>query len=423
MGGSVPQMPGVKAEPELAHQFRQEVADLLQRRTLSFPGAQPVSFAHRHLQALRTEDYYVCEKSDGIRCLMYFAEGTGGTEIHYLIDRRNDYYYVPQLHFPVPLDPSFQNFHVGTIIDGELVNDTRPNGTVQLNYLVFDCLMLDGNSLMHRPLDKRLAYFRDKVYNPYKALYEKFPEEIQYLPFIVEFKDMELSYGVEMMFRDVLPNLPHGNDGLIFTARNRPYKFGTDEHILKWKPEAENTIDFRLNLEFPLLSSSSPSPPGTPTSPSSTTTSTTSTTSTPAYDYTALPTAHLSINSGSSQGHTHYATLPLPLDLWTSLKSLNQPLNDAVVECALDPVTNSWKYLRLRPDKEDANHVSTVKAVLESIHDRVGMDELIAAAKGWREAWKWREREEREKERLERERERGVNGTGGSAGVKRKVEE
>ena len=29
--------------------------------------------------------YYVCEKSDGIRCLMYFAEGDGGQEIHYLV--------------------------------------------------------------------------------------------------------------------------------------------------------------------------------------------------------------------------------------------------------------------------------------------------------------------------------------------------
>jgi mRNA guanylyltransferase len=42
---------------------------------------------------------------------------------------------------------------------------------------------------------------------------------------------MEVSYGVEMMFRDVLPNLPHGNDGLIFTCRTSQYKFGTDEKM------------------------------------------------------------------------------------------------------------------------------------------------------------------------------------------------
>lgn len=71
-----------------------------------FPGAQPVSFARRHLEELKKEEsvaplsryigsiganyrlkhsYYVCEKSDGIRCLMYFAEGNNGEEIHYLV--------------------------------------------------------------------------------------------------------------------------------------------------------------------------------------------------------------------------------------------------------------------------------------------------------------------------------------------------
>lgn len=56
MGGSVPELPGVKAEPELARQFRKEVADLLGRRTLGFPGAQPVSFALKHIQALQSEE-------------------------------------------------------------------------------------------------------------------------------------------------------------------------------------------------------------------------------------------------------------------------------------------------------------------------------------------------------------------------------
>ena len=42
---------------------------------------------------------------------------------------------------------------------------------------------------------------------------------------------MQFSYGIEMMFKQVIPNLKHGNDGLIFTARNSQYKFGTDEKM------------------------------------------------------------------------------------------------------------------------------------------------------------------------------------------------
>ncbi|KZF21485.1 mRNA capping enzyme, alpha subunit [Xylona heveae TC161] len=387
MGGSVPEIPGIKADHHLAQQFRAEVADLLGRQALSFPGAQPVSFSAHHILELQKQDYYVCEKSDGIRCLMYFAEGDEGSEIHYLIDRKNDYYFVPGLHFPVPNDASFQNFHIKTLVDGELVMDTMPNGSQQLKYLVFDCLMIDGNSLMHRTLDKRLAYFRDKVYNPYRELYKKYPEEIQYLPFIVEFKKMEFSYGIEMMFRDILPHLPHGNDGLIFTCRNTPYKFGTDEHILKWKPASENSVDFRLNLEFPLREPDSEDEEEGPASPYP--------------DYDAMPTFRLSANYGSGDNRP-YATMYMEAPEWESMKNMGVPLDDRIVECYQDAAYR-WRFLRFREDKKDANHISTVRSVIQSIEDKVSEGDLIRAAKAIRDQWKKRIAAEEAKARHEAE--------------------
>ncbi|KAI9886508.1 MAG: hypothetical protein M1823_001688 [Watsoniomyces obsoletus] len=379
MGGSVPEIPGIKAERHLADHFRKEVAQLLGRRGLGFPGAQPVSFARRHIAELQSQDYYVCEKSDGIRCLMYFTENEDGEEIHYLIDRKNDYYYVKGLHFPVPNDDSFQNFHIGTIIDGELVNDRLPNGGMQLRYLVFDCLILDDNSLMHRTLDKRLAYFRDKVYNPYKALYQKYPEELQFLPFQVEFKNMEFSYGIEMMFREVLPKLPHGNDGLIFTARNQPYKFGTDEHILKWKPETENSVDFRLTLDFPFRDPDSEEEEEGETEP--------------VPDWEAMPTFVLSVHHGDRE-YREYGKMYVTDEEWEDLKALNRPLQETIVECGQDS-QHRWRFLRFRDDKNDANHISTVVSVMESIEDRVGKQDLLAAAKKIRDEWKRRQAEEK----------------------------
>ena len=101
--------------------------------------------------------YYLCEKTDGIRCLMYFTRDEADGEIHYLIDRKNDYYYVPGLHFPLPSDESFKKSHTDTIIDGELVLDTVSPGKKVLRYLVFDCLVIGKKSVMEKTLDKRLA--------------------------------------------------------------------------------------------------------------------------------------------------------------------------------------------------------------------------------------------------------------------------
>lgn len=54
---SVPDMPGIKAEGDLAKNLRHEVADLLGRQQLGFPGAQPVSFNRSHLETLKEEEY------------------------------------------------------------------------------------------------------------------------------------------------------------------------------------------------------------------------------------------------------------------------------------------------------------------------------------------------------------------------------
>ena len=61
---------------------------------------------------------------------------------------------------------------------------------------------------------------------------------------------MELSYGLEKVMREVIPNLKHKSDGLIFTSAISGYKTGTCDKMLKWKPPHENSIDFQLHLDF-----------------------------------------------------------------------------------------------------------------------------------------------------------------------------
>jgi len=47
----------------------------------------------------------------------------------------------------------------------------------------------------------------------------------------MEEKSMQFAYGIDMMFREVLPRLAHGNDGLIFTSLAAEYICGTDPHM------------------------------------------------------------------------------------------------------------------------------------------------------------------------------------------------
>ncbi|KAL1882772.1 hypothetical protein VTK73DRAFT_897 [Phialemonium thermophilum] len=375
--------PGIKAGPVLAQRLRREVANLLNRTNLSFPGAQPVSFERRHLEELRQQDYYVCEKSDGIRYLLYLTTDEDGRELHYLIDRKNDYWWIQHRNLHFPLKDNDAGFHTDTLIDGELVMDELGDGRKEPRFLVFDCLVLDRKDLLSRSLDKRLGYFRDHIMGPYKDLFARYPEELRYQAFKVEMKEMQVAYGIEMMFREVLPKLKHGNDGLIFTCRNSEYRHGTDQNILKWKPVTENTIDFRLRLRFRTVN-----PDDADRSEGITA---------PYVDYDGLPVAELWAYAGSGSGgasYTFFKNLYLTEDEWETLKSLGDPLEDRIVECGVDE-RGRWRLHRFRDDKSEANHTSTVTSVMQSIQDSVSENDLLDAAKSIKDNWKARASKQR----------------------------
>lgn len=400
--------PGVKAEGEVLETMQREVRDLLGLTHTKFPGAQPVSFSKKHLDALKRDEYvetgassmtvranrsshsyYVCEKSDGIRYLLYATHDGKGGETHYLIDRRNDYWFLEMrnLHLPLPNAP-IDRFHTETLVDGELVWDSLPDGKKEPRYLIFDCLVMDGNVLIERSLDKRLAYIQEHLYRPYQELLKRYPDERQYQPFHVEMKPFQFSYGILKMFKEILPSLKHGNDGLIFTCRTTPYQHGTDQGIVKWKPPDENSIDFRLRLHFPLVEPDE-------------------------YerqegileqfvDYDSLPKVEIQVWMGKNNYRTFEEPLHLTEQEWETLKGLDDPLNDRIIECYQDS-DKRWRMIRFRDDKDHANHQSTVDSVYQSIIDRISEADLIREANEIREKWKQRAAEKRKSGQAGRE--------------------
>ncbi|KAF2743060.1 mRNA capping enzyme, alpha subunit [Sporormia fimetaria CBS 119925] len=389
-----PQIPGEQVPDGDAEGLREYVAQLLQRGTTRFPGAQPVSFAREHISKLQEVEYFMCEKTDGVRVLLflhYISEENSVSPATLLIDRKNNYYDVrPPLRFPYYKDPNDPNmFLCDTILDGELVHDVVAGQPPRLIFYAFDCLVMDGINHTKRTLDKRIGYMKEQLFKPYYhwlKTHNNIPMSPE--PFRVKEKQVYSAYNLTEMFNTILPNLPHGNDGLVFTCKTTPYNFGTDKNILKWKPPHENTIDFKLRIgEFPPIE-----PEEGDEGP-------------PYPDYDAVPDARLLVQHNKGD-YRVFAPLYLPASDWESMKSLNQRLDGRIIECYRD-AQGRWRYKqeadgtpRWRDDKTDANHISTVSSVLESLQDPVTEEDLLAAEERIRREVKRMRREEEERVKI-----------------------
>ncbi|GMM38594.1 mRNA guanylyltransferase [Saccharomycopsis crataegensis] len=361
----VPEMPGILQPDNVAFDLKQTVAQMLGlKRFDRFPGSQPVSFERKHIaERLMKHDYYVCEKSDGLRCLMLILADSFDGRVEegvFLINRSYEFYRVPNIHFPISKRNLIQP-HNGTLVDGELVLDKRPDGTKELRYLVFDLLTVNGTSYTSRPTDRRLAHINDLI-EPYYEYRKQYPEESAGFAFKVTPKKMSTCSKIPRIL-DSLPHLPHISDGLVFTCCETPYVFETDSTLLKWKPAEENTIDFRIELKFKLYKDEIEE----------------------YYDYDSKPKIELHVWKGD-RNYDYFGDLSITDHEWEELKKLEQPLNLRVAEVKKNN-NGDWNILRFRDDKEHGNHYTVVRKILQSIGDGVSSKELVQTCPEIERSW------------------------------------
>ncbi|KAJ3017569.1 Dcp1p-Dcp2p decapping enzyme complex alpha subunit [Thoreauomyces humboldtii] len=359
----IPQIPGsLTPKGQKLHALQSSVARLLGAKSLGFSGAQPISFTSEHLKELQHENYFVSEKADGIRCLMFTTTDHQGRGETFLIDRHNDYY---QLDFGLPIDGRSRHWHFDTLVDGELVLDTFEDGRQQLWFLLFDCMAVDGKALVDRPYHKRLGHLREFILKPYLYLSKADPAYAHRQPFRMDLKALQLAYALKEVF-DAMPTLKHKSDGIIFTSKDAKYGLGTCHKMLKWKPADENTVDFKIRVMG---------------------------------DY-ERPTFVLQLWHGRDEYSDHgiLKLTPEEAEVWN-----HNPPDGRIVECRFDPLLESeWRFHRFRDDKAHANHVNTYEKIMVSIKDGVGKAELFATAPEIRARWKEREARDREREAREK---------------------
>jgi mRNA guanylyltransferase len=85
----LPEIPGELVHDRwLLDNLKENVCKLLgtDMSPRKFPGAQPISFDSGHLEELCRENYFVSEKADGIRCLLYTRTLPDSSVESYLVE-------------------------------------------------------------------------------------------------------------------------------------------------------------------------------------------------------------------------------------------------------------------------------------------------------------------------------------------------
>lgn len=193
-----------------------------------FPGPQPVAIEKKDFDLFKNEEYMICEKSDGERAILLLIN-LNNKPMCFIINRNNEFYF---------MDLSFKKeVFEGTIMDGELIKTKKEN---TWNYLIHDCMVYNGTNFIEKNHRLRYSCIIDFIVKRYQNK-KTDPVNIKTKLFY------RMGPGIEKTWKCISDNTENNIDGLIFTPVNKPFKFGRDYSLLKWKQD--HTIDFLVEFK------------------------------------------------------------------------------------------------------------------------------------------------------------------------------
>lgn len=191
-----------------------------------FPGSLAASILRSNMDRISHGDYRILLKSDGIRYWMFICElqDEKGKPIH-IVDliNRSCTHYIIQTAFPAKL-------YKGTIFDGELVQSKSG-----FEFQIFDCLSFVGNYVGNEKHTKRLQFARN-------ALQQYIPKDSYTFRITVK-EYVSPDKALELLCDN---NQDFPIDGWILIDVEKPYVFGKDEALFKYKLKGEYIYIYSL---------------------------------------------------------------------------------------------------------------------------------------------------------------------------------
>lgn len=164
---------------------------------------------HNYMKIYPPTNYFLTHKADGLRALL-------------VILRRDDFsanYVITDDWIKISGDPS--GMTIDSVFDCEALSSDLPDGKSETRVLVFDAMMIAGESVMDKPFTERYA----------RMVSQTLPKFAEFKPYI------QIDEGLNFRIADV--KVDYETDGYILTSPDSVY-----QKTKSYKIKQENTIDF-----------------------------------------------------------------------------------------------------------------------------------------------------------------------------------